>query len=81
MNTTDTPLLFLNEVVAGYGTGLILKGVNLQLHRGQIMCLIGPNGAGKSTVLKTVSGLLPASGGSVTFLPLSCARPSSLVIP
>jgi branched-chain amino acid transport system ATP-binding protein len=65
--TTDTPLLSLDGVVAGYGTGLILKGVDLQLHRGQIMCLIGPNGAGKSTVLKTVSGLLPASAGSVTF--------------
>jgi branched-chain amino acid transport system ATP-binding protein len=67
MNSTTSPLLRLDEVVAGYGKGVILKGVTLHLQRGQVMCLIGPNGAGKSTVLKTVSGLLPASAGSVTF--------------
>jgi branched-chain amino acid transport system ATP-binding protein len=64
---SDSPLLVLDDVVAGYGAGLILKGVHLTLDRGEVMCLIGPNGAGKSTVLKTVSGLLRPSGGSVMF--------------
>ena len=59
------PLLSLEGVVAGYGRGDILRGVNLQVERGSIVCLIGPNGAGKSTVLKTVSGLLRPTGGSV----------------
>jgi branched-chain amino acid transport system ATP-binding protein len=62
---SDSPLLVLDDVVAGYGAGLILKGVHLTLNRGEVMCLIGPNGAGKSTVLKTVSGLLPPSAGRV----------------
>ncbi|MCW2599696.1 MAG: amino acid/amide transporter ATP-binding protein 2, family [Frankiales bacterium] len=59
------PLLEIDDVVAGYGAGVILKGVKLVLHRGDVMCLIGPNGAGKSTVLKTVSGLLRPKDGAV----------------
>jgi branched-chain amino acid transport system ATP-binding protein len=61
------PILRLDGVVAGYGTGDILKGVDLQVESGSVMCLIGPNGAGKSTVLKTVSGLLRPSRGRVLF--------------
>lgn len=66
-STPATALLELSGVTAGYGAGLILKGVDLSITRGQIVCLIGPNGAGKSTVLKTVSGLLRNASGSVTF--------------
>ena len=66
-DTTTAPLLELSGVTAGYGAGLILKGVNLSVAGGEIVCLIGPNGAGKSTVLKTVSGLLRPKGGTVTF--------------
>jgi branched-chain amino acid transport system ATP-binding protein len=64
-NPSSIPLLEIEEVTAGYGAGVILKGVNLELHRGKVMCLIGPNGAGKSTVLKTVSGLLRPKSGVV----------------
>jgi branched-chain amino acid transport system ATP-binding protein len=61
------PLLELADVVAGYGTGDILKGVSLSIADGAVTCLIGPNGAGKSTVLKVVSGLLRPSRGRVLF--------------
>ena len=60
-------LLTLERVTAGYGAGMILRGVDLTVHSGQIVCLIGPNGAGKSTVLKTVSGLLHPAQGRVLF--------------
>ena len=60
-------LLHLQDITAGYGAGLILKGVTLSATRGEIVCLIGPNGAGKSTVLKTISGLLQHRDGSVLF--------------
>ncbi|MEY9853102.1 branched-chain amino acid transport system ATP-binding protein [Leifsonia sp. EB41] len=60
-------LLTLSNVTAGYGAGLILKGVDLTVDVGQVVCLIGPNGAGKSTVLKTISGLLRPKSGSVRF--------------
>jgi branched-chain amino acid transport system ATP-binding protein len=66
--TEDTgPLLVLDGVVAGYGAGDILKGVSLEVREGEVVCLIGPNGAGKSTVLKTISGLLRPTKGSVRF--------------
>jgi branched-chain amino acid transport system ATP-binding protein len=60
-------MLRLSGVVAGYGAGDILKGVDLTLRAGTVTCLIGPNGAGKSTVLKTVSGLLRPRRGQVSF--------------
>ncbi len=62
-----SPILELRGVVAGYGAGDILKGVDLDVEPGTVTCLIGPNGAGKSTVLKTVSGLLRPRRGTVTF--------------
>jgi branched-chain amino acid transport system ATP-binding protein len=57
--------LFLEGVVAGYGKGNVLRGVDLAVQEGTITCLIGPNGAGKSTVLKTVSGLLRPKAGTI----------------
>jgi len=66
-DAASEPLLVLQDVVAGYGAGDILKGVTLDVHEGEVVCLIGPNGAGKSTVLKTISGLLRPSKGSVRF--------------
>jgi branched-chain amino acid transport system ATP-binding protein len=66
-NEPAETLLRLSGVTAGYGAGLILKGVDLEVRKGEIICLIGPNGAGKSTVLKTVSGLLRPRSGSVRF--------------
>jgi branched-chain amino acid transport system ATP-binding protein len=62
-----TVILSLSSVVAGYGAGDILKGVDLEVSAGSVTCLIGPNGAGKSTVLKCVSGLLRPRQGTVTY--------------
>ena len=59
-------LLTIEGVAAGYGRTEILRGVDLRVEEGSITCLIGPNGAGKSTVLKTVSGLLRPTRGSIT---------------
>jgi branched-chain amino acid transport system ATP-binding protein len=66
-NEAESVILRLSGVTAGYGAGLILKGIDLTVEAGQIMCLIGPNGSGKSTVLKTISGLLYPQGGQVVF--------------
>jgi ABC-type branched-subunit amino acid transport system ATPase component len=62
------PMLQLENVVASYIPGVeILRGVNLRVEQGEIVCLVGPNGAGKSTVLRAVSGFLKPSKGSITF--------------
>jgi branched-chain amino acid transport system ATP-binding protein len=52
-------------VVAGYGGGDVLQGVDLEVARGTIACIVGPNGAGKSTVLRAVSGLLRPRKGEI----------------
>ena len=70
-------ILSLSGVTAGYGAGLILKGVDLSVEVGKIMCLIGPNGSGKSTILKTISGLLYPEGGKVIFRGKDISRLSS----
>lgn len=57
--------LELRGIVAGYGQGDILRGLDLEVPPGQISCLIGPNGSGKSTVLRVVSGLLAPRAGQV----------------
>ncbi len=76
-NEAELVILRLSGVTAGYGAGLILKGIDLTVEAGQIMCLIGPNGSGKSTVLKTISGLLYPEGGRVVFRGEDISRLSS----
>ena len=50
-----------------YGAVHALKGVSLRVEAGEIVTLIGANGAGKTTLLRTISGLIPARAGRVTF--------------
>jgi branched-chain amino acid transport system ATP-binding protein len=59
-------MLRLASVVAGYGGGDVLQGVDLEVAAGSIACIVGPNGAGKSTVLRSVSGLLRPRAGEIT---------------
>lgn len=60
-------LLQLSNVIAGYGGGDVLRGVNLAVEKGTITCIVGPNGAGKSTVLTAVSGLIKPRTGQILF--------------
>jgi ABC-type branched-subunit amino acid transport system ATPase component len=57
--------LRLEGVIAGYGGGDVLQGVDIELANGAIGCIVGPNGAGKSTVLRAVSGLLHPREGRI----------------
>ncbi len=59
------PLLELCNVRAGYGQIEVLHGVDLTVHRGEVLALLGPNGAGKSTSLKVAAGLLSINSGDV----------------
>ncbi|MCY4311533.1 MAG: ATP-binding cassette domain-containing protein, partial [Rhodospirillaceae bacterium] len=60
-------LLTIEKLRAGYGDIPVLRGVSMELAENQVLGLLGHNGMGKSTLLKTLMGLLPATGGQITF--------------
>lgn len=60
-------LLSCQGVEASYGNIKVLKGIDLEINQGEIVCLIGANGAGKSTTLMTICGILKASAGRILF--------------
>lgn len=57
--------LSIRDLNVSYGNIKALKGISLDVEEGTIVTLIGANGAGKSTLMKTLSGLLKASKGSI----------------
>jgi branched-chain amino acid transport system ATP-binding protein len=61
------PLLKLHQVSAAYGHVRVLRGIDLSVDAGEVVCLLGRNGAGKTTAIRTICGLLPASVGTVRF--------------
>ena len=65
--TDGAPQLQLDNVVSGYGQIMAIKSISLHVQSGEVVALIGANGAGKSTTLRTISGLLRARSGAITF--------------
>ena len=60
-------MLEIKDVEVYYGVIQALKGISFEVNQGEVIALIGANGAGKTTTLHTVTGLLQAKKGSVTF--------------
>ncbi len=60
-------ILAIKNLETYYGKIHALKGIDLEVRKGQIVTLLGSNGAGKSTTLKTISGLVPAAKGEIIF--------------
>ncbi|NMM05612.1 MAG: ATP-binding cassette domain-containing protein [Polaromonas sp.] len=60
-------LLRVSEMESCYGRIKALKGINLEVRRGETVALVGANGAGKTTFLRAVSGVQPMSAGSIDF--------------
>lgn len=61
-------MLHVNNINVYYGNIHAIKGVTFEVNEGEIVSLIGANGAGKTTILKTISGLLRSTTGSISFL-------------
>ncbi|MDL2124324.1 MAG: ABC transporter ATP-binding protein [Deltaproteobacteria bacterium] len=61
-------MLRLKNVNSFYGNIQVLKNLNIEISRGEIITLIGANGAGKTTTLMTISGLVPSRSGEITFM-------------
>jgi branched-chain amino acid transport system ATP-binding protein len=64
---SDLPVLKLLNVESAYGPIKAIRGISLQVRRGEIGAVLGFNGAGKTTILKTISGIIDPRKGSIEF--------------
>ena len=64
---TSAPLLELRKLEVAYGGIQAVKGIDLHVGAGELVCLIGANGAGKTTTLKGICGLQPVKSGSIKY--------------
>ena len=62
---SDGPLLRLEDIHKRFGRLEVLKGVNLDVKRGEVICILGPSGSGKSTLLRCVNLLEPPEQGQI----------------
>jgi branched-chain amino acid transport system ATP-binding protein len=61
-------LLKVSGLKVAYGGIQAVKGVDFEVHEGELVTLIGSNGAGKTTTMKAITGLLPVNDGSIQYL-------------
>jgi ABC-type branched-subunit amino acid transport system ATPase component/ABC-type branched-subunit amino acid transport system permease subunit len=67
-------LLSVRDLTAAYGKSQVLHGVSLDVRHGEIVGLLGRNGVGKTTTVLSIMGVVPATGGSVTFKGVDITR-------
>jgi branched-chain amino acid transport system ATP-binding protein len=67
VSADGAPVLELRNVSTHYGLIAVLRGVNVEIRPGEIVCLLGGNASGKSTTLKTILGMVTPSDGEVFF--------------
>lgn len=65
---TESTLLDLNQISAGYGKMEVLHEVTLSINPGGLVTILGSNGVGKTTTLRTIMGQLPPNTGTITYL-------------
>ncbi|MBO9395069.1 ABC transporter ATP-binding protein [Shimia sp. R9_2] len=63
----DKTVLDIKNIESFYGPIMAIRGVSLQVEKGQVVTVLGANGAGKSTLLKTISGIMDPEKGQVVF--------------
>ncbi|MEM8537149.1 MAG: amino acid ABC transporter ATP-binding protein [Pseudomonadota bacterium] len=64
--TADQPIVSLKDVRKSFGDLEVLKGVSLDVMKGEVICIIGPSGSGKSTLIRCINALNDIQGGSIT---------------
>ena len=63
--TAEKPIVALKNVRKSFGTLEVLKGVSIDVMKGEVICIIGPSGSGKSTLIRCINGLNDIQGGSI----------------
>jgi len=67
-HTTQKTLLKVTGLKVAYGGIQAVKGIDFEVHEGELVTLIGSNGAGKTTTMKAITGTLPMQGGDIEYL-------------
>lgn len=77
----NAPLLTISNVETFYGAVMAIRGVSLEVRKGDIVTILGANGAGKTTLLKTISGVMDPEKGSIEFAgqPIGGMEPDQIV--
>jgi polar amino acid transport system ATP-binding protein len=63
--TAEKPIVSLKDVRKSFGTLEVLKGISIDVMKGEVICIIGPSGSGKSTLIRCINGLNDIQGGSI----------------
>ena len=64
--TPDQPIVSLKDVHKSFGTVEVLRGVSIDVMKGEVICIIGPSGSGKSTLIRCINALNNIQKGSIT---------------
>jgi len=64
--TPDQPIVSLKDVHKSFGTVEVLRGVSIDVMKGEVICIIGPSGSGKSTLIRCINALNDIQKGSIT---------------
>lgn len=71
----EEPIVALREVRKRFGGDEVLKGISLEVGKGDVVCIIGPSGSGKSTLLRCINALVPIDSGSIRVAGIEVNRP------
>ncbi len=63
--TDNQPIVAVRDVHKSFGANEVLKGISLDVMKGEVICIIGPSGSGKSTLLRCINALIPIDKGSI----------------
>ena len=63
--TDDQPMVSIRDVYKSFGDLEVLKGISLDVMKGEVICIIGPSGSGKSTLIRCVNALNDIQKGSI----------------
>ena len=73
--TEKEPIVSIKDVHKSFGELEVLKGVSLDVMKGEVICIIGPSGSGKSTLIRCINALNDIQGGTITVRGISLTDP------
>ena len=65
LSSNSQPLISLRGVRKSFGAFEVLRGIDMDISKGEVVAIIGPSGSGKSTILRTINGLTPINEGTI----------------